>query len=75
MTTKSQNAEIAKFLSKPGARLTALDALRLFGVSRAAARIDELRKAGMAIQTTMVPVIGQRGTARVAEYSLADVTC
>jgi hypothetical protein len=71
MTTKIPNHPHRQPLEKPGARLTALDALRMFGVSRAAARIEELRKQGMAIQTTMVPVVGMSGTARVAEYSLA----
>lgn len=65
--SKSQNESIATFLAKPGARLTALDALRMFNCLRVAARIDELRKAGMAIQTTMV----QHGKSRVAEYSMA----
>lgn len=69
--SRSQNQAIATFLKKPGARLTALDALRMFGISRTAARIDELRKQGMVIQTTMVPVVGMSGTARAAEYSLA----
>jgi 5-enolpyruvylshikimate-3-phosphate synthase len=71
MTTRSQCASIAAHLAKPGARLTSLDALRLYGCSRAAARVDELRKAGMAIKTDMVRVIGRNGVARVAEYSLA----
>jgi hypothetical protein len=40
MTTASQNSLIAAHLKK-GARLTSLDALRLYGCSRAAARVDE----------------------------------
>lgn len=68
----SQCKMIANHLKRPGARLTALDALRLFGCARTAARIEELRKAGMDIKTNMIPVIGQRGTARVAEYTLAQ---
>lgn len=71
MSAKTQCKAIADHLKKPGARLTALDALRMFGCARAAARVDELRKAGMAIQTNMVQVIGANGPARVAEYSLA----
>jgi hypothetical protein len=73
MTTKSQAQVIAAHFSKPGATLTAFDALRLYGISRTAARIDELRRSGMAIETRMVPVIGRHGTARVAEYVLAKV--
>lgn len=66
--SKSQCKAIADHLKKPGARLTSLDALRLFGCFRAAARVEELRRQGMDIKTHMVPVIGG---ARVAEYSLA----
>lgn len=70
MTTKSQNAKIAFYLGM-GFTLTALDALRLFGCSRAAARVAELRRAGMLIETSMVNVIGAHGPARVAQYALA----
>jgi hypothetical protein len=70
MNSTTQCKAIADHLKKPGARLTSLDALRLYGCARAAARVDELRKAGMAIQTSMVQVIGTNGPARVAEYSL-----
>lgn len=70
MNAKSQCASIAAHLAMPGARLTSLDALRLFGCSRAAARILELKRQGMAIESHMISVIGQSGPARVAEYSL-----
>lgn len=69
MTTASQNKRIADHLSA-GKRLTSLDALRMFGVARCAARVENLRKAGMEIHTQMVQVIGANGIARVAEYSL-----
>lgn len=68
---RSQCSAIAAHLNKPGARLTSLDALRLYGCFRAAARIEQLRKAGMAIQTDMITVIGSNGPARIAQYSLA----
>lgn len=68
---RSQCQQIAKFLQKPGARLTSLDALRLFGCARAAARVEELRRSGMTIETNMITVIGSNGPARVAEYRLA----
>ena len=71
MTTKSQCSLIASHLQKPGARLTSLDALRMFGCARAAARVEQLRKAGMDIRTNMITVIGSNGPARVAEYTLA----
>lgn len=67
---RSQCAQIASHLKK-GARLTSLDALRLYGCLRAAARVEELRRSGMAIQTQMITVIGSNGPAKVAEYSLA----
>lgn len=70
MTAKSQCSLIAKHLQKPGARLTAMQALQLYGCFRAAARVEELRKQGMAIKTDMITVIGSSGPARVAEYSL-----
>lgn len=70
MTTISQNAQIAAHLGM-GRTLTALDALRLFGCSRAAARVEELRRAGMLIETSMVTVEGRQGPARVAQYALA----
>lgn len=68
---RSQAAQIAKHLQKPGARLTSMQALQLWGCSRAAARVEELRKQGMAIETNMITVIGGNGPARVAEYTLA----
>ena len=68
---RSQCAAIAKHLQKPGARLTSMQALQLYGCARAAARVDELRKQGMAITTNMVTVIGSNGPSRIAEYSLA----
>lgn len=68
--SKSQCKAIADHLKKPGARLTSLDALRMFGVARCAARVENLRKSGMDIHTEMVQVIGANGIARVAEYSL-----
>lgn len=70
MTTASQCARIAAHL-RAGERLTSLDALRMFGVARCAARVENLRKSGMEIHTQMVQVIGANGVARVAEYSLA----
>lgn len=70
MTAQSQRAVILAHLQKKG-KLTSLDALRLYGVSRAAARVLELREQGVNITTNMIPVVGRSGIARVAEYSLA----
>lgn len=63
---KSQTAMIAAYLMK-GNRLTAMEAMKKFGVFRLAARIEELRRKGMEIITKMIQVLGG---ARVAEYSL-----
>lgn len=68
---RTQCKAIADHLKKPGARLTSLDALRLYGTSRLAARILDLKEQGMAIESHMITVIGQHGPARVAEYVLA----
>lgn len=65
----TQTQQIAEHL-RSGAPLTAMDALRLYGCFRAAARIEELRDAGMSIITTMIDVAGAHGKARVAQYTL-----
>jgi hypothetical protein len=49
-----------------GAGITALDSLRLYGVLRLAARIEELRKDGHTIITQTVRV----GNKEIARYSL-----
>lgn len=48
-----------------GHRLTALEALRLFGCLRLAARVHELRAEGHAIEEVMVHTAGGK---KVAEY-------
>lgn len=70
MNTKSQNAQVADFLAK-GGTLTPLEAWQRFGISRLAARINDLRRAGMNIISRMITVIGSHGPARVAQYALA----
>lgn len=49
----SQTTEIERYLKK-GFSLTPLRALRLFGCFRLAARINELRNSGLAIDTDIV---------------------
>ena len=49
---KSQKENIRVALEN-GHRITPLDALQWFGCARLAARIQELRREGMDIQTTM----------------------
>lgn len=66
----TQADQIAAHLRNPGARLTALDALRMYGISRTAARVLELRKSGMDIRSNLIPVVGRNGVAHVTEYSL-----
>ena len=62
----SQNADILAYLSK-GRTLTALQALKLFGTLRLAARVDNLQNQGHRIRKHMVEV--GKGK-RVAEYYL-----
>ena len=62
---KSQKEVILEFL-KSGRSLTDLEAFRLFGVRRLAARIHELREDGHRIQA----VDERSGVARFARYRL-----
>lgn len=62
---KSQNEMILNHL-KQGNEITALDSLRLYGVLRLAARIEELRKDGHTIVTQSVRL----GNKEFARYSL-----
>lgn len=61
--TTSQNKEIKKHLLS-GKRLTALEALDLFGCLRLGSRIYDLREKGLPIEKEMIKVNGKR----VAEY-------
>ena len=70
-TSSSQCAAIRQFLER-GNSLTALQALNHFGCARLASRIDELRQAGMNIETHWLQVQNRQGKrVRVAEYWLA----
>lgn len=72
INSESQNTQIAKYL-KEGGRLTPGLAWSLFGCFRLAARIGELRKAGMVIQRDDVPVRNNAGRiVYVGEYRLGD---
>ena len=71
-TSISQRAAIRTFLEH-GNALTGLQALNHFGCARLASRIDELRQAGMNIETNWIWVENRNGKrVRVAEYRLAD---
>jgi len=59
-----------------GRRMTHLDALREGGISRAAARVDELRTLGYRVKTTLIRVQKANGEmARVAEYWMESPSC
>ena len=62
----SQTMQIKEWL-QTGKPLTALDALENFSCFRLAARIDDLRKEGMQIETR----IKYKNGKRFAEYGLA----
>lgn len=65
----TQNASILKHL-QAGFTLTPLDALRLFGCNRLAARIYELRAMGYAFHVERIEVETRDGVAYVGQYSL-----
>ena len=65
MREDSQNALIKGWLMN-GRSLTTLEALNMFGCFRLAARIENLRTAGMNIKTEIVTINDKR----VARYSL-----
>lgn len=67
MAEKSQKDAILEYLEE-GNSITQLDALTLFGCSRLAARICDLRKDGWAIRSKMVKVQTRDGYAIVSEY-------
>ena len=62
----TQAGRILAYL-RAGHRITALDALELFGCFRLAARIHELRREGWAIEERTVETASGK---RIAEYSL-----
>jgi hypothetical protein len=62
----TQAGRILRFL-QDGQRLTAIDALELFGCFRLAARIHELRREGWGIAERTVETASGK---RIAEYSL-----
>ena len=72
-TSGSQCAAIRRHL-EAGKTITAIEALDAFGCFRLAARIDDLKNAGMLIESMPIPVTNADGkTVRVAQYSLMKV--
>ena len=65
----SQSSKILARL-RTGQSLTPLQALKLYGCNRLAARVLDLRTAGHPIQSRTVTVQTRAGTARVAQYYL-----
>jgi hypothetical protein len=61
----TQTQQILNHLEK-GNKLTALEALQLFGCFRLAARVQELRDVGRDIKSQLVKINGKR----IAEYWL-----
>jgi hypothetical protein len=61
----SQNEDILLYLTN-GGRLTPLDAMNLFGCTRLAARIGDLRDKGHQIESRTV----KKGNKRFAEYRM-----
>lgn len=71
-SSTSQRKAIEAFL-RGGNSLTALQALNHFGCARLAARIDDLRNAGLPIESHSIAVTNRDGKrVRVAEYRLAQ---
>lgn len=62
----TQSAAIAAHLER-GESITALDALRLYGCLRLAARIKELRRAGILIYAQMITLPNGK---RIARYAM-----
>mgnify|MGYP005626726251 CR=1 FL=1 len=65
----TQNDAVLKYL-REGGSLTPLKAQRLFGVSRLAARVLDLRKEGHLINSGRRKVRGRNGPTTVSEYSM-----
>jgi hypothetical protein len=61
----TQKLQILKHL-KNGNKLTAIDALKLFGCFRLAARVQDLRDVGHQVKSRLIRINGKR----VAEYWL-----
>jgi len=69
MSKTTQRDQIRAYLCR-GRTITHLESEDLFGCMRLAARINELRKEGMEIETYMKSVPTRTGTTSIAQYSL-----
>jgi len=67
----TQTIDVREHL-EAGNTLTQNEAMTLFGIGRLVARINDLKRAGMDIESKMVPVINRHGErVRVSQYKLA----
>lgn len=60
MEREKQTAVILNHLKQYGG-LTALEAVRNYGIMRLAARISDLRDSGIPVRTEMVKILDERG--------------
>lgn len=67
---KSQNEMILKYLLVNRGGITSLEALKMFGTFRLAARIKELKMKGHRIEKEIIRVKTKFGFANVANYKL-----
>ena len=68
---RGQLSTLLEFLRQRG-HVTHLQAWRLLGISRLAARIHDLRKQGYKIKTEMVPMPCRNNVVEVARYHLEE---
>ena len=71
-STESQKKQIRSFLES-GKKITPLDALYKFGCFRLGARINDLRREGMNIETEIIEVTSPSvydGKKRIAQYKM-----
>ena len=67
----TQREVIRQHLQEHG-HITQREADMEYGVSRLSARIWELKRQGMKIETTMIPVLTRRGSTMVAAYRMVE---
>jgi hypothetical protein len=72
MPATTQACEIETHL-RQGHSITSLEAVQLFGCTRLAARINEMRSEGLNITDTWVTVPTRHGKTRVKSYRLASL--
>lgn len=66
---ESQNKRIRQYL-ETGRQITALDALHAFNCFRLSARINDLKREGMNIESTMIEITSDGKKKHVARYKM-----